>query len=278
MITVMCLRFVFLLTTRAGSWLRLSRREETWKTAEILILRHQLAVLQRRQPRRPNLTWADRALLATLLSVIPKARRQGLRLLITPDTIVRWHRDIVRRRWAARSARRPGRPATRRNIRALVRRLARENPDWGYRRIHGELAGLGIKVAASTVWEILKASGIDPGRRQTGPTWSQFLRSQAEAILACDFFTVDLLDGTQAYVLAVIEHATRRIRILGITLHPTGEWTAQQARNLLMDLDEQAHRAKFMIRDRGSNFTAAFDAVLADAGSGRCSATSRRPA
>src|SRR6266576_5708509 len=194
----MCLRFVFLLTTRAASWLRLSRREETWKTAEILILRHQLAVLQRRQPRRPNLTWADRALLATLLSVIPKARRQGLWLLITPDTILRWHRDIVRRRWGARSAcGRTGRPATRRNIRALVRRLARENPHWGYRRIHGELAGLGVKVAASTVWEILKASGINPARRRTGPTWSQFLRSQAEAILACDFFTV-LLDGTQA--------------------------------------------------------------------------------
>ena len=180
---------------------------------------------------------------------------------------MRWHRDIVRRRWAARSMRgRTGRPTTRRNIQALVRRLARENPNWGYRRIHGELAGLGIKVAASTVWEILKASGINPGRRQTGPTWSQFLRSQAEAILACDFFTVDLLDGTQAYVLAVIEHATRRIRILGITLHPTGEWTTQQARNLIMDLGEQADQVKFMIRDRGSNFTTAFDAVLADAG------------
>src|ERR1039458_5425824 len=260
------LRFVFLLITRVAAGLQLSRREETWKTAEILILRHQLAVLQRREPRRPKLNWADRALLATLLGVIPKARRQGLRLLITPDTIVRWHRDIVRRHWAARSKRgRTGRPATRHSIRALVRRLARENPDWGYRRIHGELAGLGVKVAASTVWEILKASGIDPGRRQTGLTWSQFLRSQAEAILACDFFTVDLLDGTQAYALAIIEHASRRIRILGITLHPTGEWTAQQARNLLMDLDEQAHRVKFMIRDRGSCFTAAFDAVLADA-------------
>jgi putative transposase len=175
--------------------------------------------------------------------------------------------DIIRRRWAAGSMQgKPGRPATRRSIRALVRRLARENPGCGYRRIHGELAGLGVKVAASTVWEILKASGIDPARRQTGPTWSQFLRSQAEAILACDFFTADLLNGTQAYVLAVIEHATRRIRILGITLHPTGEWTAQQARNLLMDLDEQAHRVKFMICDRGSNFTGAFEAVLADAG------------
>ncbi len=159
-----------------------------------------------------------------------------------------------------------GRPATRRNVRALVLRLARENPGWGYRRIQGELAGLGVKVAASTVWEILKKAGIDPAPRRTGPAWPQFLRSQAEAILACDFFTADLLDGTQAYVLAVIEHASRRIRILGVTQHPTGEWTTQQARNLLMDLGEQAHRVRFMIRDRGSNFTAAFDAVLASAG------------
>jgi len=246
---------------------RLSQREEAWQTAEILILGHQLAVLQRRQPRRPQLDWADRALLAALLSVIPKARRRGLRLLVTPDTILRWHRDIVRRRWAARSKRgKTGRPATRRNIRALVLRLARENPDWGYRRIHGELAGLGVKVAASTVWEILKNAGINPAPRRTAPTWSLFLRSQAEVILACDFFTADLLDGARACVLAVIEHASGRIRILGVTLHPTGERTARQARNLLMDLGEQAHRATFMIRDRGSNFTAAFDAVLAGAG------------
>ena len=263
----MCLRFVFLLIMRLAEWLRLSRCEEAWKTAEILILRHQLAVLQRRQPRRPKLTWADRALLAALLGVIPKARRQGLRLLVTPDTILRWHRDIVRCRWTARCMRgKTGRPATRRNIQALVLRLARENPEWGYRRIHGELAGLGVKVAASTVWEILRTSGAGPAPRRTGPAWPQFLRSRAEAILACDFFTADLLDGTQAYVLAVIEHATRCIRILGVTLHPTGEWTAQQARNLRMDPGERTREAKFMIRDRGSNFTTAFDAVLADAG------------
>jgi putative transposase len=268
---------MFLLTTRLAVWLRLARREETWKTAEILILRHQLAVLQRPQPRRPKLNWADRALLATLLSVIPKARRQGLHLLVTPDTVLRWHRDIVSRRWAARSMRaKTGRPATRRNIRALVLRLAQENPEWGYRRIHGELAGPGVKIAAPAVWEILKTNGTDPAPRRTGPAWSQFLRSQAEAILASDFFTADLLDGTEAYVLAVIEHASRRIRILGVTLHPTGEWTAQQARNLLMDLGEQPHRVKFMIRDRGSNFTAAFDAVLADAGTRTVSATSGR--
>ena len=159
----MCLRFVFLLITRTTSWLQLSRGEETWRIAEILILRHQLAVLQRRQPRRPKLNWADRALLATLLGAIPKARRQGLRLQVTPDTMLRWHRDIVRRRWAARSMRgKAGLPATRKNIKTLVLRLARENPEWGYRRIHGELAGLGVKIAVSTVWEILKKAGIDP--------------------------------------------------------------------------------------------------------------------
>src|ERR1017187_7102858 len=262
----MCLRFPFLLITRVTAWLRLSRREDAWKIAEILILRHQLAVLQRQQPRRPKLNWADRALLAALLGVIPKARRHRLRLLVTPDTMVRWHRDIVRRRWATRSKRgRTGRPATRPNIKALILRLARENPEWGYRRIHGELAGPGVKVAASTVWEILKTNGTDPAPRRTGPGLAQFLRSQADAILACDFFTVDLPRRTRAHVLAVIEHATRRIRILGVTLHPTGEWTAQQARNLLMDLGEQTQRVTFMIRDRGSSFTAAFDAVLADA-------------
>ena len=159
----MCLRFVFLLITRVAAWLRLSRRKDAWKTAEILILRHQLTVLQRRRPRRPRLNWADRALLAALLGVIPKARRSGLRLLVTPDTFVRWHRDIVRRRWAARSAHgRTGRPATRRNIKALIRRLARENPEWGYRRIHGELAGLGVNIAASTVWEILQGQRHQP--------------------------------------------------------------------------------------------------------------------
>ena len=145
----MCLRFVFLLITRVVAWLRLSRREDAWKLAEILILRHQLVVLQRQSAGRPKLSWADRALLAALAGVIPKARHQTLRLLVTPDTILRWHRDIIRRRWATRSMRgKTGRPTTRRNIKALVLRLARENPEWGYRRIQGELAGLGVKVAA----------------------------------------------------------------------------------------------------------------------------------
>src|ERR1039458_6750191 len=166
----MCLRFVFLLITRLAAGLRLARREEAWKTAEILILRHQLAVLQRRQPRRPKLNWADRALLAALPGGRPKASPHGLRLLAPPATILRWPRHIVRRRRAARSTRgKTGRPATRQTIRALVLRLARDNPDWGYRRIHAELAGLGVNVAASTVWEILKTHGTGPAPRRTGP-------------------------------------------------------------------------------------------------------------
>jgi transposase InsO family protein len=187
--------------------------------------------------------------------------------VVTPDTILRWHRDLLRRRWAAKSrAGRSGRPATRRDIRGLVVRLAGENPGWGYRRIHGELAGLGVRVAPSTVWSILTKAGIDPAPRRCGPTWAQFLRSQAEAILATDFFTVDLLDGAQVCCLAVIEHATRRIHILGVTANPTGAWVTQQARNLLMDLDGHIERIKFLIRDRDTKFVAAFDTVFQSVG------------
>jgi hypothetical protein len=164
----MCPQLAFLVLTRVTAWLRLSRREEAWKTAEILILRRQLAARQRRQPHRPHLTWADRALLAALLSVIPKTRRQGLQLPVTPDTVRRWHRDIARRRWAASARRgRSGQPATRRTIKALAVRPATENPGWGYRRIHGELAGLGASVAAPAAWQILNANGTDP--RHDGP-------------------------------------------------------------------------------------------------------------
>jgi putative transposase len=263
----MCLRFVFLLITRMTSWLRLSRREEAWQTAEILLLRHQLTVLQRRQPGRPHLTWADRALIATT------ARRDTERAAPRsaaaghpghhPALAPRHHPPPLGRQIDPRQDRQAGDPP---DHQGPGLRLARENPGWGYRRIHGELADLGVKIAASTAWEILKDAGIDPAPRRTCPAWPQFLRSQAEAILACDFFTADLLDGTQAHVLAVIEHATRRIRILGVTMHRPGVWTAQQARNLVVDLGEQAHRVKFLIRDRGSKYTAAFDAVLAGAG------------
>jgi putative transposase len=263
----MCLRFVFLLAPRVPAWLRLSRRSAAWKDAEILLLRHQVALLECRSPARPILTWADRALFAALLAAIPRARHAGLRLPVTPATILRWHRDLVKRRWAVRSRRTsPGRPRRHPAITRLVLRMARDNENWGYRRITGELAGLGITVAPSTVWEILKRHGVDPAPRRGGPTWTAFLRSQAEAIIACDFFTVDLLDGTKAYVMAVIEHATRRIHILGATAHPTHAWVTQQVRNLLMDLDESADRIKFLIRDRDIRYPPELEHALSDAG------------
>jgi putative transposase len=261
------LRLVFLIVGRVFGWLRLSRRSGSWKSAEILLLRHQLTVLQRQVEVRHKMSWADRAVIALLFNVIPKRRRGGLRLIVTPETVLRWHRDLVARRWADKSRRKhPGRPRAHRNITASVLCLAKENPGWGYRRIHGELAGLGIQVAASTVWEILTKAGIPPAPRRTGPTWAQFLHAQAQAILATDFFTVDLLDGTSAYVLAVIEHATRRIRILGVTAHPDNAWVTQMARNLMMDLDEHLDTVKFLLRDRDTKFSAAWDAVFTGAG------------
>jgi len=257
---------VFLLALRIPAWLRLSRRPSVWKDAEILLLRHQVTVLQRQSTARPRLTWADRALFATLLAVIPRRRHGAVHLPVTHATILRWHRDLVKRRWAAKSRhKQPGRPRKHPQITRLVLRMARENP-WGYRRITGELAGPGITVAPSTVWEILKRHGIDPAPQRSVPSWAQFLRSQAEAIIACDFSTVDLLDGTKAYILAVIEHATRRIHILGATAHPTAEWVTQQARNMLMDLEEGPGRVKFLIRDRDILYPPGFDQTLADAG------------
>jgi putative transposase len=258
------LKLIFLIVTRAVSLLGLSRREEWWKAAEILMLRDQLAVAQRERPRtHSRLTWPDRAWLALLAGTVPAGRLAAMRLIVTPGTIVRWHRDIVRRRCARLSGRgRSGRPAAHRRVRSAVLRLARENEAWGYRRIHGELAGLGITVAASTVWRILKDAGISPAPRRDGPGWAEFLRSQAQGILALDFFTAGLLNGTKVYVLAAIEHGTRRIRILGATENPVQSWVVQQARNLLMDLDDAGMSVKFVLHDRDASFTAAFDAVF----------------
>jgi putative transposase len=231
------------------------------------MLRHQLVVAQRDRPRaHSRLAWPDRAWLALLAGTLPAERLAAMRLIVTPGTILRWQRDIVRRRWARRSRRgRSGRPATHRRVRSAVLRLARENESWGYRRIHGELAGLGITVAPSTVWQILK-DGISPAPRRDGPGWAQFLRSQAQGILALDFFTANLLNGTKVYVLAAIDHGTRSIRILGGTGHPVQSWVVQQARNLLMDLEDAGTRAKFVLHERDASFTAAFDAVFQAAG------------
>src|SRR6188472_2152353 len=175
-------------------WIVLCTRSDTTKDIEILVLRHQLAVLQRRTPR-PQTTWTDRALIAALTRLLPVRRRLGL--LVTPATILRWHRQLVARRWTTQPVR-PGRPAIPASLRALIVRLANKNPTWGYRRIHGELAGLGYQIGASTVWKILNAAGIDPPPRRAGPTWAQFLQAQAQAILACDLF-MDLDDANRGF-------------------------------------------------------------------------------
>jgi putative transposase len=186
---------------------------------------------------------------------------------VRPDTVLRWHRDVIARRHAAVSRPpRRGRPRTVRSVRALALRLARENPGWGYRRIHGELLVLGVTVAVSTVWEILHTAGIDPAPERTGTTWAAFLRSQAEALLAVDFIETVTLTGARMYVLAVIEHASRRVRVLGATAHPTATWVAQAARNLVMDLEDAGARVTYVIRDRDGKYLAVFDAILADAG------------
>src|SRR5690349_17212060 len=232
------------------------------------MLRHQVAVSQRKRPHaHSRLTWPDRAWLALLAGTVPAERLAAMRLIVTPGTIVRWHRDIVRRRWARRSRRgRSGRPATHRKVRSAVLRLARENESWGYRRIHGDLAGLGITVAPSTVWQILKDAGISPAPRRDGLGWAEFLRSQAQGILALDFFTADLLNGAKIYVLAAIELGTCRVRVLGATEHPVQAWVVQQARNLLMDLEDAGTRVKFVLHDRDASFPLSFDAVFWAAG------------
>src|SRR5262249_47286875 len=213
----------------------LRRRSEQEKEIEILLLRHQLSVLQR-QVARPQLTQADRALLAAFSRVVARRAWQSS-LFVTPATLMRWHRELVARRWTY-PHRPPGRPRAPAEVRALVVRLARENPSWGYRRVQGELVGLGIKLAASTVWTILKEAGIEPSPRRQEPSWAEFLRAQAASILECDFLTVDTLFLKRFYVLFFIELASRRVHLAGITTNPDGRWVAQQARNLLMQLED----------------------------------------
>jgi hypothetical protein len=182
-----------------------------------------------------------------------------LRLVVRPGTVLRWHRDLIARRHARSSRpRRAGRPRTIRSIRTLVLRLASENTGWGYRRIHGELLVLGVKVAASTVWEILNDAGVAPAPERTSSTWITFLRSQAHGLIAADFFETVTLTGARLHVLAVIEHATRRVRILGVTPHPTAAWVTQIARNLVMDIEDTGCRVKYLIRDRDGKYPAWF--------------------
>jgi transposase len=234
------LRLAYLGVTNALALLQLMPMNHRDKDAEILVFRHQILVLERQlHGDRVRFIPADRAWLAALLQSLPRTVRNQLRLLVRPETVLRWHRDLIARRHARISRpHRAGRPRTLRSIRALVLRRASENTGWGYRRIHGELLVLGVKVAASTIWEILKDAGIDPAPERTSTTWATFLRSQAEGLIAADFFDTVTLTGTRLYVLAVIEHATRRIRVLGVTPHPTSARVTQAARNLVMDLED----------------------------------------
>ena len=241
----MVLSFVYWSLRRLLELMVLRRRSEREKEIEILLLRHQLRVLER-QVARPTLTPGDRVLLAAFSRVLPR-RVWKTSLLWTPATLLRWHRELVARRWTY-PHRRPGRPPTRAEVRALVARLARENPGWGYRRIQGELVGLGIKLAASTVWTILKEAGIEPAPKRLEQNWSEFLRAQAASILECDFLTVDTLFLKRFYVLFFIELATRRVHLAGITTNPDGRWVTQQARNLLMQLDDEDVRPRFLVR------------------------------
>jgi putative transposase len=255
------LSFAYWVVRRLFELLVLFGRSERAKEVEILVLRHELLVL-RRQVGRPRLRSADRALLAAL-SQLPQARRRSF--LFQPATLLRWHRALVRRRWTY-EGRRPGRPPLLAQTRRLILRLAAENPSWGYKRVHGELAGLGIPVAASSVWNILHRHGIEPAPRRASVSWREFLRQQAAGILECDFFTVETLWLRRLYVLFFIELARRRVHVVGVTANPNSTWVAQQARNLIMTVADQEQRPRFLIRDRDSKFTAAFDETFRSEG------------
>jgi putative transposase len=250
--------FLYVMLGRVMALVLLCFRSSDFKELEIVVLRHELAVL-RRQVSRPVLRPADRAFLAAASRLLPRARWRSF--FVTPGTLLAWHRRLVARRWTY-PGRRPGRPKVSREVRELVLRLARENPRWGYQRIAGELVALGVQISPTSVRRILASAGLGPAGRRGGLSWRQFIRSEAKSMIACDFFTVDTITLRRIYVLFFIELSTRRVHLAGLTENPDGAWTAQQARNFVFSLPERERPLEFLVRDNDGKFTRAFDTVF----------------
>jgi putative transposase len=255
-------KLAYLTLCRSIRLLVLLARGDAAKDLEILVLRHQLAVL-RRQVARPRFKPADRALLAALSRALPRSRWSCF--FVKPETLLRWHRRLVAGAWTY-PHHGTGRPPLDQQLQDLIVRLARDNPRWGYQRIQGELLRLGIRVSATAIRTTLRRHGLDPAPRPTATTWRAFLRRQGTAIVACDFFTVDTVWLRRLYVLFFIELGTRRVHLAGVTTNPNAAWITQQARNLLLVLSERGRPVRFLIRDRDGKFCRGFDDVFRSEG------------